>query len=188
MAATKHRKDQHSISPSIRRVDLRCLLRARLRPRLPLVLVPQVRRSIHLPKRRRKRLSLRSRLVDSGKHLLLVSRSLKNLQRVRRRLRLRPPPSNLHSRPQMLHLHHHSHSMLHLHLRVPLVNLRQLLRHRVLRRLIDPHRSLSGHLPRRSQQPVHSYLEQAVSLLPLPLATLHFRLERPAMHHLHLVQ
>lgn len=185
MAMTKHRKDQHSISPSVRRADLHCLLKAQLPPQHPLVLALQARRLIHLPKRRRKRLSLWSRLVDSGKHHPLVFHLVKNLRRVQQRLR---QPSNLHSRLQILYLYRHSRLVLRLCLRVPLVSLRQLLRRRVLRRLIGPHHSPLGHLLRRSQQPVRSPLEQGVSLLRLLRATPHFRLERLEMRHLHLVQ
>lgn len=188
MAMVKHRKDQHSISPSIRRADLHCSLRAQLRPRLPLVLVLQVRLPIHLEKRRRKRASLRSPLVASGKHLLLVSHLVKNHLRVRRRRRLRLLPSNLRSRLQALLLHHHSRLVLHLLLRDLSVNPLQFLRHRVPRRIIGLHRSASGHRLQHNQQPVHSHLGQAVNLLPLLLATLRFRLERPAAEHLHLVQ
>ena len=185
MAIAKHRKDQHSISLSIRRADLHCLLRAQLQPQPPLALVPPARPSIHLQKRRRKRLSPWFPLVVSGKHLPLGFHLVKNHLRVQRRLR--PLPSNLHSRLQVLLLYHHSRLVLHLLLRIPLANLRQLLRHLVPRLLIDPHRSPSEHPPRRSQQPVRSHLDQAVNLLPLLLAILPFRLERPEVLHLHSV-
>lgn len=162
------------------------MLRAQLRPRPLLVLVPPVRPPIHLQKRKRRRPSPRSRLVVSGKHLLRVSHLDKSHQRVRRRLRLRLLPSNSHNHLQLFHLYRHSHSALHLLPRLPLVKPRQLLRHPVPRLIgLDP--SPLGHPLRRSQQRIRSHLGPAANLLPLLLPTVLFRLERPGTHHLHSV-